>query len=137
MSFFLQINRIVESSRILCNASNLGITYLEFLILVSTTRESRTKKEIAELLLKDKSYISKKIDSLYQRKFLKKNNLTPNYEITQRGRDLFYKLLDLKECLITDDSNGTLIDREAIDSLKLLEKFELSIYGAIKDYEEN
>ncbi len=124
MEFFLQLNRILESSRLLCNISNLGVTYLEFLILISVENDNLTKKEIADLLLKDKSYISKKIDSLKKRKYISKHPIIQGYSATEKGKDLIKKMESLHRDIIEEDADSSMVDIEVIDSLLFFEKLK-------------
>ncbi|GLI54973.1 hypothetical protein PM10SUCC1_04880 [Propionigenium maris DSM 9537] len=123
MDHYLHFNKMLEAFRVLCNACNLGVTYVEVLILIAIKGNSLNKKEVAEILLKDKSYMSKKIDSLYKRKYIVKDYSTLSYDLSEKGKKVLIEIEEVKNDIIRERSVDSMFEKEVVELLTPLEKF--------------
>ncbi len=127
METLLVINRIMGRYKSILKKVKLELTLNEVLAIEAIKRNKNTKVDIKEVLLKDKSYISRLINNLFKKGFLEKSG--QNYTLSKQGEKAYEKIYEVQD-FIKDYYSKNLTSKDIYTVMDHLEKIE----EALKKY---
>lgn len=127
MDTLLVMNRIMGRYKSILKNEEINLTFNETLAIEAINRKVCTKGCIKEILLKDKSYTSKMVDSLLRRGYLEKKKNT--YTLTKAGVEVYKKSNEIYSFIREEYSRD--IDEKELNNIVMSLN---SIEKALKSY---
>ncbi len=126
----LAIDRILKIFKIVFNCNSLGVTYNEFIIILTISQGNKDLKEISKKLLIDKGQSCKTLKSLVEKEIIEKDKKSCSYHLTKIGEKFLINSIEMQNCLLNEDFKD--IPKELFDETKgiviKLEKIMSDIY---------
>ncbi|GLI56811.1 hypothetical protein PM10SUCC1_23250 [Propionigenium maris DSM 9537] len=127
MDTLLVMNRIMGRYKSILKNEEVNLTFNETLAIEAIKRKRCTKNNVKDVLLKDKSYISRLIDSLLSRGILEKSG--NEYLLTGEGEEIYRRTNEIYT-FIREEYKKEITDEELDVIIKSLN----SIEEALKSY---
>lgn len=124
METLLVMNRIMGRYKSILKNDEMDLTFNEALALEAIKGNKNTKGHIREILLKDKSYISRLINNLYSRGMLEKEG--HKYTLTSKGERVHRETSEIYN-FIREDYSREVSGEEIQSVIESLEKIENSL----------
>ncbi len=127
MDTLLVMNRIMGRYKSILKNEEVNLTFNETLAIEAIKRKRCTKNNVKDVLLKDKSYISRLIDNLLSRGILEKSG--NEYLLTGEGEEIYRRTNEIYT-FIREEYKKEITD----DELDVIIKSLNSIEEALKSY---
>ena len=127
MDTLLVMNRIMGRFKSILKNEEVDLTFNETLAIEAIKRKRCTKNNVKEILLKDKSYISRLVDNLFSRGILEKSG--NEYLLTRQGEEVYERTSEIYS-FIREEYKKEISDEELDVIIKSLNNIE----EALKTY---